>query len=304
VYPGGDPFQKFEMLDSTIAHGPGVLDMKGGDVAMLYALIALRDAGVLRDANITVALMGDEEDVGSPAAESRAELVELAKKSDVALAFECAAGSMGAVSPMRLGFADWLLRISTPSPLHSGTELRTHPAYAEAGRLVRAFQATFTSEPYLQVYALGVQIDTTQRGALQDALIVSGGMRFLAPPDLQRAQSLMRTLAQRTDHGVSASIVFGDAYPGMAPRPQNLALVATMDTISRALGGGRVVAGDPRKRGGGDISFIAHLIPGLDGLGPTGSGAHSPDEMMDVPSLLVATKRAALLIHRLTASSN
>jgi len=36
------------------------------------------------------------------------------------------------------------------------------------------------------------------------------------------------------------------------------------------------------------------------GLGPFGTGAHSSEETLDIPSLEIQTKRAALLIYRLT----
>jgi glutamate carboxypeptidase len=47
------------------------------------------------------------------------------------------------------------------------------------------------------------------------------------------------------------------------------------------------------KGGGSDGNFTAAMgIPTLDGLGPTGGGAHSEDEYVYLPSL---PKRAALL---------
>jgi glutamate carboxypeptidase len=42
------------------------------------------------------------------------------------------------------------------------------------------------------------------------------------------------------------------------------------------------------------------LIPGLDGIGASGGGAHAPGEFVELDSLPLLTKRAALLIYRLT----
>src|ERR1019366_4841474 len=53
VFEPSSPFQKFVRLDDTTATGPGVIDMKGGDVVMLFALRALRDAGQLDKMNVT-----------------------------------------------------------------------------------------------------------------------------------------------------------------------------------------------------------------------------------------------------------
>jgi glutamate carboxypeptidase len=98
----------------------------------------------------------------------------------------------------------------------------------------------------------------------------------------------------------SAEITFTEGYPSMAPREENYALLREYDEISRALGYPRVEPFDPGGRGAADISFVAPLIPGMDGLGPFGTGAHTVEETVDIPSIALATRRAALLIYRLT----
>ncbi|MFO0911103.1 MAG: hypothetical protein U0794_22645 [Isosphaeraceae bacterium] len=57
---------------------------------------------------------------------------------------------------------------------------------------------------------------------------------------------------------------------------------------------------DPAERGAGDISFVAPLIVGLDGLGAVGGGSHAPDEWMDLGTFARQIERAAVLIDRLT----
>jgi glutamate carboxypeptidase len=56
---------------------------------------------------------------------------------------------------------------------------------------------------------------------------------------------------------------------------------------------------DAANRGAGDLSFVAPYIPGIDGLGALGSGAHSPRESVHLPSLEMQTARAAVLMARL-----
>ena len=70
--------------EDTIAKGAGSSDMKGGDVIMVFALKALRDAGRLKDANITIVFHGDEEAPGMPLAVSRRDLRQAAQQSDIA----------------------------------------------------------------------------------------------------------------------------------------------------------------------------------------------------------------------------
>ena len=79
------------MNDST-AKGPGVIDMKGGDVIILHALRALKDAGQLDRMNVVVVITGDEEDSGTPRDIARAALVAEAQGAVAALGFEDGAG--------------------------------------------------------------------------------------------------------------------------------------------------------------------------------------------------------------------
>jgi len=54
------------------------------------------------------------------------------------------------------------------------------------------------------------------------------------------------------------------------------------------------------KRGAGDSAFVAQYIPTLAGVGSSGSGDHSAAEKIDLTSIPINTKRAALLIYRLS----
>src|SRR6185436_1566326 len=45
VFEQDNPFQKFERIDERTARGPGIIDMKGGDVVMIHALEAIDGAG-------------------------------------------------------------------------------------------------------------------------------------------------------------------------------------------------------------------------------------------------------------------
>jgi glutamate carboxypeptidase len=297
VYQEGDAPQLFVRSDS-IAIGPGVLDAKGGNVALLFALIALQDAGVLDSTSITVALTGDEEVPGLPPEDSRGALLEAATHSDIALAFEAAVGDMEGASPVRLGFNGWTLRLHGGARSDVKTGPTTHPTFPDASRIVQALRMEFEFDEHVRVYPIQAIILPSANDRTD--LVVRGGMRFASPEELVQAQARIRQVTKRAAQRAKWELSFETPYPGMPPRAENFALLATLDSISRALGGTGVIAGDPHKRGGGDISFVSHLLPGLDGLGPSGRAAHSPDETVNLNSLAIATKRAAVLIYRLT----
>jgi glutamate carboxypeptidase len=61
---------------------------------------------------------------------------------------------------------------------------------------------------------------------------------------------------------------------------------------------------DPLRRGAADIAFVAPYTDALAGLGALGEGGHTPHESLELDSMSLAIKRAALLIHRLATTSN
>ena len=82
------PTFTFQRIDEKTARGPGIIDMKGGDVVMIQALKALHAAGTLDRLSLSIVLMGDEELTGEPLSAAREALVSAAKGAEIALGFE------------------------------------------------------------------------------------------------------------------------------------------------------------------------------------------------------------------------
>jgi glutamate carboxypeptidase len=313
VFEKDDPFQRFERLSPTRAKGPGALDMKGGDIAILYALKALRAAGVLDGAQIVVAFTGDEENAGQPVDVARKDLVDVAKRSDAALEFEQGIGGPNSATVARRGSTSWTLRVKGKSG-HSSTVFSADAgagAIYEASRILNAFYSELR-EPNLTFNAglvVGGNIVEDKPGQgtasgkpniIPQAATVKGDLRTLTVEQLARTKERMRAIVAKNLPHTSAEIVFDDGYPPMAPTPGNWALLRELEGVSRDLGLGPVDVIDPGKRGAADISFVAPIVSSLAGLGPSGEGSHAPGETIDLSSLPLVTKRAALLVHRLT----
>ncbi len=98
----------------------------------------------------------------------------------------------------------------------------------------------------------------------------------------------------------NATISFGEGYPAMAPTAESRALLGLLNQVNQSLGFSPMPELDPMKRGAGDIAFVSPPLPGLAGIGATGEGAHEPGETIDLAAQPINTKRAALLMYRLS----
>jgi glutamate carboxypeptidase len=317
VFEPDSPFQRFQRIGPDTARGPGVADMKGGNVAILFALRALHEAGALEDTTIRVMLTGDEEAPGRPLAVSRRDLIEAGRQSDVALGFEGGSHEHGTDYAViaRRSSSSWQLTVHGTAA-HSSRVFREEVgagAIYETARILHAFYQELRGEPGL-TFSPGVILGGTDvdfdaqesRGlafgktnVVAGHATAAGDLRTLTDEQLQRTRDRMRGIVKRSLPRTVAEISFTDSYPSMPPTDENRALLQAYDDISRGLGHEPVAPFDPGARGAADISFVS-FIPGLDGLGPHGSGAHTVQETIDLPSLGRATARAALLIHRLT----
>lgn len=99
-----------------------------------------------------------------------------------------------------------------------------------------------------------------------------------------------------------ARLTVENEYPSMTPTEGNYRVLSVYDSVSRDLGAEAVVGQDPIERGTGDIAFVCNdgRLAGLDGLGAMGGKDHAPGEYVELQSLPLQIKCAALLMYRLT----
>jgi glutamate carboxypeptidase len=316
VFPADSPFQRYERLNATEARGPGILDMKGGDVVMILALRALQDAGLLDRIPLTVVLIGDEEDSGSPLDRARKDLIEAARWADAALGFEDGDGNPHTAVIARRGSSGWRLT-SEGTPAHSSqvwTESIGSGAVYEAARILAAFDAELRGEPLLTVNpgvivgGTSVTLDADQsRGTafgknnvVAARADVQGDLRSITLDQRARAMERMRAIVDRHLPRTTASISFDEGYPPLAPSDGNRKLLGLYDRASRDLGLGEVHEVNPADAGAADVSFTEGLVDmALDGIGMRGHGGHTDKETADLASLPTQAKRAAVLLLRL-----
>ena len=320
VFEPSSSFQKYSIVPGTngnVATGPGVNDMKGGLVVMLTALKAMRAAGTLENAEITIVLSGDEERHGEPTSVSREHMIEAAKRSDVALEFENSSRIDGKdmVRIARRSSITWEIETSGLSG-HSSQIFRDTMGYGaiyELARILDAFRKELP-EPGLTVnvgLVLGgatAKMNDAKTGGevtgktnvIPPVALANGDIRTLSNEQSDRVEARMRKIVADHLPKTGATIQFSEGYPAMAPTEASRALVGQLNEVNAALGLGEMGVMDPMLGGAGDIAFVAPYVPGLVGTGAMGEGAHAEGETVYLDSIPTQAKRMALLMYRLS----
>ena len=266
-----------------LVYGPGVFDMKGGIVQMMFAIRALRETGPL-SSPITVLLVSDEEE-GSET--SRALTEKIAGRCEAVLVCE-PAGHGGALKTARKGVGGFTIRVNGVAS-HAGLDFeKGQNAILELSRQVQAVAA----------------MTNLERGITLNPGIIRGGTRTnVVPPEAEAefdlritskvdGEMMMRKIRalRAVNKKCKLHIEGGINRPPLERSPKVVALFRQAQTVAGQLG---FSLSESAVGGGSDGNFTAGMgIPTLDGLGAVGDGAHSPRESVvaaDMP------RRAALL---------
>jgi glutamate carboxypeptidase len=318
VFEADSPFQRW-VRQGDQGHGPGAGDDKGGIAVIVAALRAMKAAGTLKDANITVFLTGDEEDAGSPLSISRRDLVAEGKKADVALDFEDLSqqdGPNGVVdmgSTARRSAGSWTLTVTGRSAHSAGVGANDYGAIYELARIIDQFRRELPEDKL--TYNVGlvgggqtttldpakIRLEATGKtNIIAASAVARGDLRAISQDQIDRVRAKMRAIVGQSLAGAKAEISFDeDGYPPMPPTAGNRALLAKLNVVNGDMGLAQMGELDPARRGAGDIRFVAADVDGLVGLGPASDGSHTDKEVVDIPSIAKQAKRAAILMSRL-----
>lgn len=316
VFELSSPFQKWERK-GDVAVGPGSSDMKGGDVIILAALQAMKAAGVLDQASITVVLTGDEERPGEPVTVSRQDLVDMAKQSDVALDFEGGSRRNGVDygSTSRRSSIMWNLK-ATGVTAHSSGIFGPGVGYGAIYEIVRCIEGFRLQLPehgltYNVAYIIGGSTATLDAGqtsgqftgktnVIPPIAYASGDIRTVSDEQTTRVEDKMRAIVLQHLPKTDASITFEEGYPAMQATPGNRALLTLLNQVNHDAGFPHMEELDATQRGAGDISFIAKYNDSLAGMGAMGGNGHRDGEFVELKDQPEQAKRAALLMYRLS----
>lgn len=317
VFEPASSFQKFTRLNDSTATGPGISDMKGGNVMIIYSLEALKQTDLLKNMNIIVVMTGDEELSGRPLELARKDLIEAAKQADIALGMEDGDSNPATGVISRRSSSGWELNVSG-LPAHSSQIFTTTigaGAIYEASRILTGFYERLSTEkdltfnPGMILGGSDVQKDQVLDGGtafgkeniVARQAVVTGDIRAISPEQLKLAQEVMQNEVAKHLPQTNATLIFDEGYPPLAPTEGNKKLLERYSKVSEDLGLGKVTAVNPRDAGAADISFTSGYVDmAIDGLGLFGGHGHTDKEYANLNWLPRQTKRIALLMYRLT----
>ncbi|MCB7482276.1 M20/M25/M40 family metallo-hydrolase [Christiangramia sediminis] len=318
VFELDSPFQNSSMENDSIMKAPGVADMKGGDVVIILAMRALKEAGILDEMSVKIVMTGDEEKSGDPIELSKKDLVDGAKWADVALGFENGDGNPGTIVTSRRGSSSWKLEVNG-NAAHS-SQVFTYKvgvgAIYEASRILNEFYSQLSTEENL-TFNPGFILGGTSVDAEEDNMggsasgktnvvaqkaLIRGDIRAVSQEQLESAKATMAKIVSDNYPQTQTKLSFDDGgYPPLDPAEGNSKLLEFYNEISQDLGFGSVSAVNPRNAGAADISFTAgHVEMAADGLGLSGADDHTVNETGNLNMVSRQAKRAAVLMYRLS----
>ena len=270
------------------AYGPGVLDMKGGIVAAIYAIKALNAAGYERRP-LKMILAGDEEvaHVNSNAAD-----IFMSEAKGAVAAFNCETGFVDdAIVVGRKGTAVFELEVKGVA-VHAGNEPENgRSAILEIAHKVIDIQ-NLTNWDTGTTFNVGVIQGGTVPNAVPGYAKIVVDIRYLDPESLPDIRRQIEEVAAKTYvQGTSTTVV---QVPGIAPMKTTdgvRELFAIVKKTYEENGWGEPYG---KLVGGGSDSAYSVIagVPTVCAMGVKGGRNHSPEEFAIVETLF---ERAKLL---------
>jgi glutamate carboxypeptidase len=290
VFPDGTAAERPFRVADGIATGPGVTDMKAGLLTLLHGLEAALAAGSLPFERLTVIANPDEE-IGSPV--STPHVRRVAAESDVAFVLECARAN-GDVVSARKGTVDYVVTI-TGRAAHAGVEPeKGRSAILEAAYQVVGLHALTGRWPGVTCN-VGVIEAGTRPNVVAERAVLQVDLRAVDRAGMEAATAAVQALAAApTVPGVRVVAAERHRHQPMQKLARSERLVEHAQALAERLG---FRVSDASTGGASDANTTAGMgVPTLDGLGPIGGLDHSPDEWLDVASIVPRTTLFAALL--------
>lgn len=274
-------------VDGGRVFGPGVYDMKGGLLFVLWLLRYL-DAGNLNHPHLEVLLNPDEE-LGSPG--SRNSIEDAARRADFVLVLEPTTGD-GAIKLARKGSGEYVVKIKGRAT-HQGVEPENgaNAVVEAAHQIIRLLEVADLSKGT----TVGPNVVTggSASNMVADSAEFLVDVRAWSRRETERIEAALHSLKPILE-GVRIDVSGGWNRPPMEPSSAAFELYERITGIGKSLG-----LDLPWVRWGGssDANLAAAVgTATVDGLGPMGAGAHQLNEHILVDAIPVRLSLFADLV--------
>jgi glutamate carboxypeptidase len=287
VWPVGSWKNLWNVSDGR-AHGPGVFDMKGGLLFILWMLRYLDASG--RDHPEIEVLLNPDEEFGSPG--SRSYIEDAARHSNFVLVLE-PCNLDGSLKVARKGSGEYVVTIRGRSS-HQGAEPEKGiNAVVEASHQILRmleFEDTAAETTVGPNVISGGQTSNT----VPDLAEIRVDVRAWQESETERLDAALRRLQPVVD-GAEINVFGGWNRPPM----ETSSAAAQLFERARALGIDLGLDLKPIRWGGSSDANLAAAVgtATIDGFGPSGEGAHQIDECIvidDVPRRLALLSELVL----------
>ncbi len=292
VFPNGEPTRRPFRIQDGIATGPGVADMKAGLVMNLFVLAAFARFGGAPGP--LVALFTGDEEIGSP--EGRAVIEATARDARVVFNSEPGRPNGGIVTGRKGGvFSAFEIE---GKAAHSGGNFEAGISAIE--ELARKIQAIHALTDLARGITLNVGLISGGQSVNTVAPAAQGqiDLRYIHPADRDEVMAELHAIIARSFvPGTRATLTIRGEFLPLTETPASARLFAHYQAA--AADTGLAVTGE-FTGGCADSGFTAALgVPTLCAVGPVGGKAHTPEEYLEVASLVPRAQAMARAILRL-----
>lgn len=292
VFPKGEASRRPFSIEDGRAYGPGVADMKGGLVINAFVLAAFKHVGGAPAP--LAALITSDEEIGSPACRP---VIERTAR-DARAVFNSEPGRpSGNVVTGRKGGVFMRMRIEG-KPAHSGGNFEA--GISAIGELAHKIVALHGLTDLGRGITLNVGLVRGGEAVNMVAPWAEGeiDLRYVKPVDRAMIMaSIQRIIETSTVPGTTATLEIRGEFLPLNATPHSEALLALYQEAAKDAG--LKVEGE-FSGGCADSGFTAAVgCPTICAVGPVGGKAHTPEEYLEVGSLVPRAQALALAVLRI-----
>ncbi len=295
VFPKGEPQRRPFTIEGGRAHGPGVADMKAGVVMNMFLLAAFARFGGAPGP--LVGLFTGDEEIGSP--EGRPVIEAEAKAARVVFNSEPGRPTGGIVTGRKGGV--FMAMEITGKAAHSGGNFEQ--GISAIGELAHKITAIHALTDLARGITLNVGLVSGGQSVNTVAPHATGeiDLRYVAPADRDEVVAAIGAIVARSViPGTSAKLTIKGEF---LPLTQSDASAKVFDLYRDAARDSGFETAGEFSGGCADSGFTAAMgAPTLCAVGPVGGRAHSPEEYLEIDSLVPRAQALARAILRLDAA--